>query len=180
MKAKPKINFSKKTAIKSKTKTMWSFILFLILLVCIYIGIFHSHRYFGFDSNLWLFMIGFFSLLALEEMWIANNGKWQKLKSFLFILFVGVPIGGFVMLMHSNYVSMQLAKYGVKTTGVVTKLFLRSGRRSSTNYAVFTYKINSKIWTQVIMNEESPLYLGDTLTLICSEKDPEVFKRLPD
>ncbi len=52
-----------------KTIIIWSWILVIIILICSYIGIFHSHRYFGFDIVVPIFMVGFCSLIVLNAIW---------------------------------------------------------------------------------------------------------------
>ncbi len=161
---------------QSKRKTIWSYIIVLFLLICCYVGIYHSHRYFGFNWVMWLSISSILALLYLGDLWLGDGGRWDKLKSFLFFLFVGGPIGVFVFLMHQSFMKRQLAEYGVPVHGVVTKLYTQRNRNSRTPYAIFTYKVNNKTWKQEVINRNDFLQVGDTLKLWCAKTDPEIFK----
>jgi hypothetical protein len=117
-----------------------------------------------------------FALLYLGDLWLGNNGRWDKLKSFLFLLFVGGPISISVFLMHESFVEKQLAEYGMHIQGVVSKLYIQRNKNSQTPYAIFTYKVNNKTWTQEVINSSLSLEIGDTLKLVCAKTDPEIFK----
>ncbi|KQM72602.1 hypothetical protein ASE74_22905 [Pedobacter sp. Leaf216] len=125
---------------------------------------------------MWLSISAMLALFYLGDLWLGDRGRWDKLKSFLFLLFVGGPIGFFVIKMHKAFTEKQLANHGVHAQGIVTDLYLRRSKRSKTPYAVFTYKLNNKIWTQEVINRNSDLQIGDTLMLLCAKTDPEIFK----
>ncbi len=162
--------------LSKRTKIIWSLIIAIIILICSYIGIFHSHRYFGFDIVLTIVMVGLFSILGLDFVWF-DHGKWHKLKSLLSVVIVGGPIVGLVIYLHSVYVDNQLIGHGIAAKGVVTEVYIKSGRRNRTPYAVFQYAVNGKTFTQNMINNKNPLMVGDTLELTCSQLDPEVFVR---
>lgn len=163
---------------QSKRKRKWFYIIILFLLICCYVGVYHSHRYFGFNWIAWLSISAMLALAYLGYLWLGNGGRWDKLKSFLFLLFVGGSIGVFVFIMHKSFVEKQLTNYGVPVQGVVIKLYMQRIKNSSTPYAIFTYKLNNKTWTQEIINRDPFVEIGDTLSLLCSGNDPEIFKRL--
>lgn|GEM_PF-2268171 len=149
----------------------------LVILICVYFGIFHSHRYYGFDLVLWLAIIGTGSIGILDFMWF-NQGRWHKLRLFLFMLFIVGPTAALVIFLHNVYVDKQLIGHEITTKGIITKLYVKRGRNSVTPYAVFSYQVNGKTWTQDMKNTEDPLVVGDSVQLVCSELDPEVFLRL--
>lgn len=151
----------------------------LVILICVYVGIFHSHRYYGFDIVLWLVMIGIVSIVVLDSIWF-DDGKWPKLRMFLFMLFVVGPTGALVIFLHSVYINKQLIGHEVTVKGVVTKLYVKTGKNSQTPYAVFSYQVNGKTWTQDMENTGYPLEIGDSVRLVCSKLDPEVFFRIKD
>ncbi len=148
----------------------------MFLPICCYVGIYHSHRYFGFSWVIWLSISGMLALLYLGDLWMGESGRWYKLKSFLFLLFIGGPIGIFVFLMHESFMEKQLANYGVPAQGIVTKLYMQRNRNSQTPYAIFNYTLNNKVWTQEVININSAIQVGDTLKLRCAKTDPEIFK----
>ena len=161
---------------QSKRKATWSYIIIVFLLICCYVGIYHSHRYFGFNWVMWLSISAMLALFYLGDLWLGDNGKWDKLKSVLLLFFVGGPIAIFVFRMHKSFIEKQLAEYGVHAQGLVTKLYIQRNKYSQTPYAVFTYKLNNKVWMQEVINRNSSLQVGDTLTLLCAKTDPEIFK----
>lgn len=149
----------------------------LVILICVYVGIFHSHRYYGFDIVLWLTITGLVSIIVLDLIWF-DDGKWHKLRSFLFILLVGGPATATVIFLHSVYVDKQLIGHEITANGVVTELYTRKNKNSKTLYAVFSYQVNGKTWTQDMINNDYALDIGDTVRLVCSKLDPEIFIRL--
>ncbi|MEJ7557083.1 MAG: hypothetical protein WKF66_02170 [Pedobacter sp.] len=156
-------------------KRTYACIPLLILIVCIYIGIYHSHRYFGFDSDFWLGITGLLCLVALHTI-LFDVGKVNKYKFSFFVLVVGVPLLSLVILMHMTYRKHQFAGNKVKVPGVVTELFTRRAKRSHTDYAIFTYQVDHKAFRQIVKNEDNKLYVGDTIIIVCSAADPEVFR----
>ena len=152
--------------------------LIAILVGCIYIAIYHGHRYFGFNSVLWLVLIGLFSLIGLESIWFNNYRRGHKLKLLLFMILFGGPITFAVVILHSSYVDQRLAEGSIKVEATVTELFVRSGKNSQTPYAIFIYQVHNKTWKQITINKDNILSVGDKISIICSDKDPDVFKRL--
>lgn len=106
--------------------------------------------------------------------------KWYSLRLLMFIVVIGGPICAAVIIMHNSYVEKKLAKKSIHVVGTVTELFVRSGKSSQTPYLIFTYKVHQKTWKQILVNKNRSLKVGDRLNLICSDEDPEIFKKLPD
>jgi hypothetical protein len=96
------------------------------------------------------------------------------------MVLIGGPITTVVVIMHNSYVQQSINEGRIKVVGTVTELFVRSGKNSQTQYAIFTYQVHNKTWKQITVNRNSLLSLGDTISLICSDKDPEVFMLLPN
>lgn len=161
---------------QSNRRKKWTYITIMFLLICCYIGIYHSHRYFVFNSVILLGISVILALFYLSNLWLDDSKRWYKFKSFLFVLCVGGPVAIFVFKMHESFMEKQLAKYGVPAEGIVTKLYIQRNRNSQTPYAIFTYKLNNKIWMQEVINTNSSLQVGDTLMLLCAKTDPEIFK----
>lgn len=161
---------------KPDRRILYSSVPITILLGCMYIGIYHGHRYYGFNSVLWLVMIGLFSLIGLESIWFNSKGKWYKLQLLLFIVLFGGPLTAFVIIMHNSYVEHSLAEGSIKVEATVAELFIRSVKGNQTPYAVFTYQVHNKTWKQITINKDNILSVGDKISLICSIKDPEVIK----
>lgn len=162
---------------RSKVKTIWAWLMVVVILICNYIGIFYSHRYYPFNIVLWIIVIGGVALVMLYHLWLGN-GKWDRLKVALFTLIIGVPITFLVIIIHNKYVDKLLIGHEVHTSGIVKEVYVDKGRSSSTPYAIFTYRVNGKIWKQKIINTQNLLVVGDSVKLVCSRLDPEVFVQL--
>lgn len=171
--------FNLKNGSRSRVKMIWSLLIMFVILICAYIGIFHSHRYYGFDMVLWLVIIGVLSIIVLDFIWF-DHGKWQKLMSFLFVLIVGGPAAALVIFLHNFYINKQLLGHELAASGVVKELYVKKSKNSRTLYAVFSYHANGRTWTQNMINEDNPVKIGDTVKLLCSELDPDIFIRLKD
>lgn len=161
---------------QSNRRKKWTYIAIMFLIVCCYIGIYHSHRYFGFNWLLWLTIAAGLALFYLSDLWLDDSKRWYKFKSFLFILCIGSPLGIFVILMHESFIEKQLASHGVPVKEIVTKLYMQRNKNSQTPYAIFNYSLNNKVWTQEVINTNSVIQVGDTLKLWCAKNDPEIFK----
>ncbi|WP_316788838.1 hypothetical protein [Pedobacter frigoris] len=172
-----KIRYNKRNNAANKNRNRyWLIASIIVIIACSYFGIFHSHRYFGFDLNLWVVLAGGLALYVPYYIWLENNSKWDKLRTLLYYLFIGGPIIYPVIILHRYYVEKQLSDHGVTTSGIVTELYIKRGKSSRTPYAIFTYELNGKVWTQEVINKDYSLLSGDTLQLLCSEEDPEIFE----
>jgi len=170
----------KKSSIQSKRKWIWSIAPIVLLLLCSYFGIYHSHRYYSFDANLWVTMTGVIACLVLQWIWTGYSQRWYRLKAFLFVFCLAGPIGIFVVLMHNRFVYKQMAAGSTVTIGIVQHLFAVKYKNSFTHYALFTYHFHGKIYTQKLINKNKLLVEGDTLVLRCSDRDPEMIERLEE
>jgi len=50
--------------------------------------------------------------------------------------------------------------------------------KSKTPFADFIYRVNGRQWEQKIMNTDNSLVVGDTIKILCSKNDPEIFEQL--
>ena len=171
------ITFYKASRKHSKLKIIISWVMLLLILICAYIGVFHSHRYYSFDLVLWIVIIPAMSIAMLDFIWF-QHGKWHKFKLLLFLVFVGGPAVALVVFLHNVYVDSLLHGHEMKTNGVVKDLYQRKYKNSRTPYAVFSYQAKGRVWTHDMINKDNSLKVGDTIKLVCSDLDPEVFVRL--
>ena len=149
----------------------------ITLLICCYLGVYHSHRHFQFDIILTLVLLGMLCLAALNSLYFNTNGKWAKVRILTFFVLVGGPMTTIVIVLHENYKAQQLADYGTDTYGIVTNLYRKKAKSRVSYYADFEYNLNSKRWIQQTRNDDHRIKMGDTLKLRCSTVDPEVFER---
>lgn len=109
----------------------------------------------GFDMVLWLVIIGVLSIIALEFIWF-DHGKWRKLISFLFVLFIGGPAVALVIFLHNIYINRQLVGHELAASRVVKELYVKKSKNSRTLYAIFSYQANGRIWRQNMINKDNP------------------------
>lgn len=119
------------------------------------------------------------SILGLNILWFKHD-KWFKLKSFLSLVVVGGAMAILVIMLHEKYRDKLLIGHEVYVKGVVTKIYFKRSKNQVTHYAVFNYRVNGKALTHRVINTENLLTVGDTIKLVCSKLDPEVFERLPN
>ena len=164
---------------KTNKKGIYIALWILVLLGCMYVGVYHSHRYLGFQSNAWLGVTSLIALVGLHTVLFGDKPA-NKYKFAFFILTVGVPLMVFVILMHNAYRKQQLEGGKVNVSGVVTELFTRRVKNSHTDYAVFIYEVDNKALRQIVKNEDNELNIGDTIRISCATADPEIFELISD
>lgn len=171
------IQYNKRNSAANKNRNRyWLIASSIVTIACCYFGVFHSHRYYGFDLKIWVILIGGLALYVPYYIGLENNSKWDNFRTLLYYLFIGIPLLYSVVILHSYYVEKQLSDHGVTTSGVVTELYVKVSKNSRTPYAIFTYELNGKVWTQEVKNKDYSLSVDDTLQLLCSEEDPEIFE----
>ena len=164
---------------KTNKKGIYTALWILVLLGCMYVGVYHSHRYLGFESNAWLGVTSLIALVGLHTV-LFEDKQGNKYKFAFFILIVGVPLLVFVILMHIAYRKQQLEGGKVNVSGVVTELFTRRQKRSSTDYALFFYEVDNKSFRQIVENKDNRIFIGDTIRISCATADPEIFELISD
>jgi len=169
----------KRNKLPLRQKKIWTGIMATIILVCSCFGIFYSHRYFRFDLEMFVLLVGAGAVMCLDLIWFAQWGR-NKFVSVMFGVLIGAPILAGVIYLHRIYIDSVYKGHEVQAKGIVTKLFVRRGRGGGTPYAIFTYAFKGKQWTQKTINSYPKLVVGDTVKLWCSAIDPTVFVRITD
>jgi hypothetical protein len=162
---------------KIRNKKIASALLFLVFLICCYIGIFHSHRYFFISIDKVTFIIGIISLILFHSLWFDTSAKW-KWTALLFIFAFGIVPLIFVIILHQSYIASVSIGHELPVKGVVTETYWVKDRRSITRYAIYTYKVNNKTLTQEMIVTDRPVEAGDTVDMVYSSIDPSICKPL--
>ncbi len=163
-----------KKAIRSKV--VWTYLLIAVILICCYLGIYHTHHYYDYLPIV-IIITGMLCISTLQTMWFAaRNQKWEKFRSFLGILFVACPIAFGVHKLQQRYCQQQLSDHGIIALAKVTELFQRTHKRKVTHYAKFEYHVNGKTWSQKLVNKNFRIALNDSLKIRCSSEEPEIFE----
>lgn len=158
----------------SKKRTIWTCILSTMLLLSIYLGIFHQYHL---DGSL-LFWLGSTSLIYLNQLWIdTSKMNWIKhLLPFLILIILGLSVITIGKL-QKVYYAYQLANNSQTVTGEVVLVKTHEFPEFDfyyRRYAKVIYRFNNKNFIQKIDNKKQQLILGDTIKLKISTQHPEI------
>lgn len=168
-----KRNKPKKTI---RSKVVWTYLLIALILICCYLGIYHTHHYYNFIAAI-LFIAGILCLLTLQAIWFeTRNPKWDKVRSLLAMVFIACPIAFGIHKLQQRYCQRQLSDHGIIAFAKVTELFQRRHKGRVTHYAKFEYHVNGKTWSQKLINKNFRIALNDSLKIRCSSEEPEIFE----
>ncbi|MCU0367927.1 MAG: hypothetical protein MUF39_03755 [Cyclobacteriaceae bacterium] len=81
-----------------------------------------------------------------------------------------------VLYVKETYLKIELNKYGVKTTAIVTGFEYEYIRSDKIEYATIQYKTGGHTITQRIKNYSSTYYINQQLPIYFSEINPEMFQ----
>lgn len=164
----------------SKNRTKWTCINCIIIILCIYGGIFQQYHRVNVASPMILVIIGWHTLNALKRLWIdTGNMNWIKYLIPVVILATlglsGIAIGR----LQGVYYNHQLANHGQIITGEV--IFVKTNEFPEfdfyyNRYAAVRYTFNNKHFTQDIDNKKQKLILGDSVKLRLSTKNPLIIE----
>jgi hypothetical protein len=119
----------------------------------------------------------FFSVIALAVMWLDKSNNLNRLgvlKNFIPISFLLLTY--YVLTkVESSYLNDQLHKHGVVAKAHVTAFNETHGRWGTHYHAIIEYKIKETSYTQSLNNDDNIYKANDSLLLICSSLDPEIF-----
>jgi len=121
-----------------------------------------------------IFGVFFFGLpLLLRFILKRNEVTGDKLKAIVYgSVFLAIP---FVLLISSED-ERELKRYGLQTTAVIDKAWLRTQRGRTPTWSVqATYKVGGTIYrTSTKDDADETLQTGDTVTVLYSSKTPEI------
>ncbi|ATP56937.1 hypothetical protein CPT03_10815 [Pedobacter ginsengisoli] len=168
-----------KLTVPSTTRTISTFVITAIILLCIYIAVFQPwYNSFKIHTPT-LLMAGTYSLLALKNLWLdTSNMNWTRiLFPGVIILIVGISAFG-ISKLQKIYYSYELANHGqtvvAKVDIVGTHDFnFFDGHK---NYAVVRYKFNNKPLYKEVDNKGQKLIKGETIMLRLSTQHPHIIE----
>ena len=154
----------------------------MLLIVVFLISVYGYIRYYSrYDDT---FAIASFcgmliSYCCILGLWMKTKDKTvgQKLLNLLAVVPFFLILFG-VFNLARQYKEDQLTNNGVRVVATVIGFKTSHTRRSVYHYAVFDYSCGQKRYLQKVSNEDDFYRLNDTLQLICSANDPEIFKIL--
>lgn len=112
----------------------------------------------------------------IEKKGISKS-KWKDAFKVLALILVFALVLFGVLQLHALYREQQLKKYGVISYAKVVEVYKqkRSKRRRFVFYARIEYKIMDKVYYQSIDNKKQLYGVNDTLKIIYSSRDPDIF-----
>lgn len=92
------------------------------------------------------------------------------------MLIILVPSCILIGHLQDKYYKDQLVNQGVIVYGKVMELFTKKHKNGKTDYAKFRYQLNDKMWIQEVVNYDHQFELFDSLQILCSNEEPEIFE----
>ena len=157
-----------------KKSHILTLILFTVIIACCYVHVFYSHKLSTFNWLDQIFIAS--SIYFLILIWFP----WNKLINALaFILIAGLSLVC-VNILQSDYADAQLKAYGVTANAIVKSVKYKSGSKTAPGIIImFTYSSGGRLYKHRIVDDieiERRFVVGDTLPIIYSSKDPDLFK----
>jgi hypothetical protein len=161
-----------------KRSASLTIILVTLILCCSYVHIFYSHRFTKFHV-IDLIVIAS-SIYFLTRMWIPGN---QYLTALVFVLLAGCSLYG-LSILQNTYADEQLKLYGKKTNAIVKSVKYTNGPKTFPQIITsFTYTSGGKVYNHYVVDDievERRFFEGDTLPIIYSSIDPDLFKEVSE
>ena len=161
---------------RSKSKVIWTLVLSLIILFCIYIGIFQLHYYNRESVASTLLLVVGNCFLILQMIWLeTSNVLVRTLCGFLLLVAIRFSALGVLELQKLYYVQ-QLENHGKIVEGKV--LLVRSSESSLlyNHYMVVRYALNNENFVRKINDENQRFNEGDNLKLRISVEHPGILQ----
>ncbi len=162
-----------------KYKKHYTVLFVIIFCICYYLLITYS---FHFDLRLDpVIPIGvgmFLSYCLAVSLWLEP----KETPRWLYLLKYFVVAGIFALLYKSgSFVQKKYFEYELKQNGVSLPAKVVGYKNSTSRYgnhvyAVFVYDYHGNSYAQKINNDEDFFRINDSLQLLCSSKDPEMFR----
>jgi hypothetical protein len=160
-------------------KLLSTFLLILFLIAGCYGVIFESYKY-GYLYGIVPYVLIFLPFVVLCGLWLDLSGKtrWIEWRKALIMLMALCGIYWALTTVKYQYYNNQLKDHGVPVNALIVGFAKSSTRNTTFHYAVFTYTYNKRDYLQKIRNNDDFFRIGDSINMICSSDDPEIFRIL--
>ena len=163
---------------QSKKNTYWLLITLLITLTGAVIFILYGHRY---DLEILAgisFLMVFAFPMCVQSLYLEYKGSiwYKKLANVLIIIICLIPILSIVHKLSEIYYKYQLEKHPRIAHAEVIDFETTHGKSGTHHYATLYYKIDNLMFRQKVNNDNFYYKVGDRLTLVVSENDPEILR----
>jgi hypothetical protein len=161
-----------------KYRKVITFVLACLIIGCGVVFVLYSHKY---NRNYGISSLGgillSFSILAVLWRPDYDVSVKHKLVTAVYMIVPVVVCSFLLITLQKQYVKKELAKNGVEVKGKILDDDVRSRTRRGTRHnAVIWYKYNGAYYKQLINNNAHYFKTGDSLEIVCSSHDPEMFK----
>lgn len=165
-------------ALSVKRKTIISLIALVLIPIGYYISVYMS---FSYKSQNFVYggVLLLLSLFTLNMLWskVLENLNYKRPIYLIPIVMMSVVIIIGLTMIRSSVLNIELNNFGKETTAKVIgfeKDYSLKGRRR--DYATIQYQINKKVVTQRTENYSNEYRQNQTLNLLVSNRNPEMFK----
>ncbi|RZL06192.1 MAG: hypothetical protein EOO89_24725, partial [Pedobacter sp.] len=160
----------------AKLKRKWTYILLSFIAFSCYIFVFQSHHYHKWYVFVTAF-ISFLSIAILQFMWldVLPKSKWNKLVNAALLAILTFPLVLLIIYCNEAFYNNQLEYYGTVVYGRVIDTYSTNGRNGIHYKAVFKYRLLGKEWLQEVGNDHFLYNEHDSLKILCSSEEPEIF-----
>jgi len=151
-------------------------LLFLFLAGCCGV-IFFSHKY-GYLYRIGPFVATYLAIIGLCSVWISDR-KVSRLIRIIQVFSLLIVLAGVYLIllqMKSAYLNAQLNHYGVAVKAIVVDIKREKSRYGSHDYAIIDYSYAGNDYLQRINDDDRAYKYQDSLRLLCSSRDPEIFR----
>ena len=152
----------------------------LIAILCVIFIVIFGHSYSFFFSSLTniSYIILLLIVVGFQTVYFHVSGDrwWNALSNAIIILAFVVPIILGTYTIQFIYQENQFSKYGTSIFGKVIGFESKNNRSSTKYYATLEYNFNNETYNQKIENNNHLYNINDSVSLLISTKDPELFK----
>jgi hypothetical protein len=161
-------------------KSLWNLLFIVIALLCVTYIVMYGHSYSFFFSSLATisYIVLLFTIVGFQTVYfhISGNRWWHTALNAIVILAFFLPILIGTSTIQLLYEENQLSKFGTTTFGKVIGFESEYKRSGTTHYATLEYNFGNETYNQKIENNNNSYNINDSVKLLISCKDPELFK----
>jgi uncharacterized membrane protein len=165
---------------KSKTTliALYTILLGSLVILAGYVFVYHSYHFNESWNITAIKGAGLFSAAILQHLWfdLFPDSRWNKFANFIAALIILLPTLFGLATLQSKYYDEELEKHGVLVGATVVALYEEPSKNSTREYAKINYTLYNKTWVQKLDNEKHQYKPNDSLTILCSSRQPEIIR----
>lgn len=167
---------------KSRFRIIWTYLLIALILLCIYVGVFHMYYHSSESLFSSLLSLVACALFFLQKLWLdTSKMNWTRhLLSAVLIFLTANIIKLSTQKLQKVYYARQLADHGQTVEGEVLLASSSELYFYNKQYALIRYKFNDKYFIKRIDNQLYKFVKGSQLKIALSSQHPEIIKVIDD